>query len=460
MTGTVPPANLFNLGLGVWASKTLFSAVSRSGENQAAGGSFAPSDQIGGFEPVAKLHHCEFCNGGGGASAFAPFFDAVYCLSLQEQPHRTAAMADLFHRLGLCANATFLRPRRAKHQPRAIWQSHRDMACHAMDRGFCKVLIFEDDADIRIGRDRLQARLGKAMAGLPDDWWGLFLGHAPLQAYPIGFRLLRARSGASHAYVASQRLLLWLAGTEPTDPEVPVCRTIGAGIDAALANLPGMYALFPMVATQRFTKDYRVDPLRDELGRPLKLIDLKRYRTFLICNMMRSAEALAVLLAPWHWLTLEFFRKRSGQALRRAARAIRASNGFDEEWYIRTYPDIADCGRLPLEHYLVDGLREGRRPNAAASLMPQSPAAPGEGRWRMAARLLRIAAAAPKTDEINQALAANDRVLAAASDIHGKLKEPTHHGRGAGPCPEPKSGAETANPPKDFGRSNLNTRPR
>jgi hypothetical protein len=384
----VPPA--FNLGFGSGASKTLSSAAFRCGEEQAAAAPFAPSYQIAGFEPIAKLPHCEYCNGGGSAYAFARFFDAVYCLSLQEHPHRAAAMADFFHRLGLCANATFLRPRRAKHQPRAIWQSHRDIARHAIDRGFRKVLIFEDDADIRIGRVRLQARLREAMARLPDDWWGLFLGHIPLQAYPAGFHLLRARSGASHAYIASERLLFWLAGAEPMDPEVPVCRTIGASIDAALANLPAMYALFPMVATQRFTNDYRVDPMRDALGRPRKLSDMKRYRTFLICNMMRSAEAFAVLLAPWHWLTLEFFRKRSGQAFRRAARAIRASNGFDEEWYVRTYPDIADCGRLPLEHYLVDGIREGRRPNAAACLKPQSPAAPGVGRWRMAARLLRI----------------------------------------------------------------------
>jgi hypothetical protein len=140
----------------------------------------------------------------GSSMAFTQFFDAVYCLSLQEQPHRTATMADLFHRLGLCATVTFLHPCRAKHQPRAIWKSHRDMARHAIDRGFRKVLIFEDDADIRIGRDRLLARLHEAMARLPDDWLGLFLGHIPLQAYPIGFHLLRARSGAAHAYIASE----------------------------------------------------------------------------------------------------------------------------------------------------------------------------------------------------------------------------------------------------------------
>lgn len=385
VTKAVTPASKFHLGFGFRTPKTLLGAASRLGADQAAADSFAPAYRTAKFEPVAKRPHCEYC-GGARSSDFAPFFDAVYCLSLQEQPHRTAAVVDLFHRLGLCANVTFLRPRRAKHLPRAIWQNHRAMACHAIDRGFRKVLILEDDADIRIGRDRLHARLAGAMPRLPEDWWGLFLGHIPLQAYPAGFRLLRARSGCAHAYIASERLLFWLAGTEPMDPEVPVCHTIGFSIDAALANLPGMYAMFPMVATQRFMNDYRVDPRRDELGRPRKLTDLDRYRTFLICNMMHYAEAFAVLLSPWHWLTLEYFRKRSGQAFRRAAQAIRASNGFDEEWYLRTYPDIADSGRLPLEHYLVDGMREGRRPNAAACLSPQRPAE----RWRIGSRLIRI----------------------------------------------------------------------
>lgn len=247
------------------------------------------------------------------------------------------------------------------------------MARHAIAHGFRQVLLFEDDAEICIDALRLQARLREAMARLPGDWWGLFLGHAPLQAYPIGFHLLRARSGAAHAYIASKRLLAWLAETEPMDPEVPVCRTIGTSIDAALANLPGMYALFPMVATQRFTGDHRLDPTRDAWGRPRKRFDARRYRTFLICKMMRSTEVLAFLLAPWHRLTLEHFRKRSGRAVQRAAQAIRAASGFDEAYYLRTYPDVADSGRLPLEHYLVDGKRENRKPDAAAERLEAPP---------------------------------------------------------------------------------------
>jgi hypothetical protein len=253
------------------------------------------------------------------------------------------------------------------------------MARHAMGRGCRKVLLLEDDAHIRVGRDRLQVVLREAMEHLPQDWRGMYLGHFPLQAYPIGARLLRARSGASHAYIASERLLSWLAETEPMDPEVPVCRTIGYTIDGALANLPGMYAVFPMVATQRFMGDYCYDPNFDDRGHKRKLLDPARYRTFVICNMMRIAEGFALLLAPWRWLTLEYFRKRSGRAFQRAATAIiNASNGFDEDFHLRTCPDIRECGRSPKEHYVVDGVREGRRrnSNAAAPTSQEPPRGP------------------------------------------------------------------------------------
>ena len=38
---------------------------------------------------------------------------------------------------------------------------------------------------------------------------------------------------------------------------------------------------------------------------------------------------------------------------------------FDSAWYLDTYPDIADAGMDPMEHYLVQGFREGRNPSAA-----------------------------------------------------------------------------------------------
>ena len=98
---------------------------------------------------------------------------------------------------------------------------------------------------------RLVPRIGRALAALPADWHGLYLGHIPLQAYFVAANLMRVRSGCAHAYVASARLIKWLADKAPTDPEVVPWRAIGLSIDGAFANLPGMYALFPMAARQR-----------------------------------------------------------------------------------------------------------------------------------------------------------------------------------------------------------------
>jgi hypothetical protein len=40
------------------------------------------------------------------------------------------------------------------------------------------------------------------------------------------------------------------------------------------------------------------------------------------------------------------------------------SRGFDAEWYLEHYPDVASAGMDPLEHFLRYGFKEGRRPAA------------------------------------------------------------------------------------------------
>lgn len=44
-----------------------------------------------------------------------------------------------------------------------------------------------------------------------------------------------------------------------------------------------------------------------------------------------------------------------------------AEKGFDVDYYITAYPDIAEAGVDPLEHYLQHGWREGRNPSLAFS---------------------------------------------------------------------------------------------
>jgi len=49
---------------------------------------------------------------------------------------------------------------------------------------------------------------------------------------------------------------------------------------------------------------------------------------------------------------------------RRAEGELMASGLFDPEWYLRQYPDVAETGRSPAEHYLEEGYFRGYRPNS------------------------------------------------------------------------------------------------
>ena len=260
------------------------------------------------FEPVSHDNSCDYCTGRRLPRALPYPLDAIYCISLQEQPHRTREAETHFHRVGMCRHVTLYRPMRGENGERAIWESHQALARDALANGRSHALMLEDDVFFRQPWDQLAPRIGRAITALPADWWCFYLGHVPLQAHFVHFNILRVRSGCAHAYVASPRLLSWLADTEPLSAEVATWPRIGGSIDGAMLNLPGMYALFPMVARQRFLGDYRVDSRVDEAGRPRLWHDGDRWRYYFIFRGALVAEALAVILSPFHQFTLERFR--------------------------------------------------------------------------------------------------------------------------------------------------------
>jgi hypothetical protein len=49
--------------------------------------------------------------------------------------------------------------------------------------------------------------------------------------------------------------------------------------------------------------------------------------------------------------------------LHRNVELVRGSGLFDTDWYVTEYPDVANSGVDPLEHYLRFGAWEGRDPN-------------------------------------------------------------------------------------------------
>ena len=97
------------------------------------------------FEPLPREEWCDYCAGRRHVATLAPNLTAIYCISLQEQPHRTAKAATQFHALGLCRDVLFYRPVRGCDTDRAIWDSHRAVAADAVAKGFARILVLEDD---------------------------------------------------------------------------------------------------------------------------------------------------------------------------------------------------------------------------------------------------------------------------------------------------------------------------
>jgi hypothetical protein len=262
------------------------------------------------FAPVPRDEQCAYCNGERRAATLAPDVQAIYCISLQEQSHRTAQAVAHFHAMGLCQQVTLFRPRRGRNANFAIWESHHLVATDAVGKGFDRIIVLEDDVFFYRGWDTNVALIKRAIDSIPANWWGLYLGHVPIQAYFVRRRLLRSRSGCTHAYLANRPLLNWLATTIPMSADAPTWSIIGQSIDAAMSSLPELYALFPMIARQRFVGDYRINTRRDDRGRRRAFTDVDRWRYLFIFRGARFAEGAAVILSPIHWLTLEWLRRR------------------------------------------------------------------------------------------------------------------------------------------------------
>ena len=270
------------------------------------------------FEPIGGRGST--CPDETGLTDFASI-GAVYCMSLREQPRRTAAAVRHFRAIGMDRDVTLHMRNLGNHPVFEIWDGHRTIARRALEKGHNRVLILEDDARIKASRRIVENRLSSAISRLPMDWWGLHLCHFPIQAYPVSRGVLRARSGFACAYVANWPLLLWLASVEPVDPTIPLCAPIGAGVDAAFANLPAMFALWPMAAGLEDLGEGRSDwrPPRQSLTK--NVLDVRFYRNILVSHGFGPAEGLALLLSPFHYLTLEAFRRRSSR--RHASRVRR-----------------------------------------------------------------------------------------------------------------------------------------
>ena len=250
---------------------------------------------------------CPYCNG-----TIAPesrldwsFLDAVYCISLKTRDDRAALVAEQFHTSGLCQKVIFYRPTR--HPKKGIigsWESHRAVCADAAQRGCETTLICEDDVLFvrKLTPDSVR-RIGIAIRELPANWSIFYLGHWPVWSYFIKTNVLRTMSACAHAYVASPRLLDWMKHHPYGAPGIAFYRPVGRALDSAFSQLPGTYALFPMIAIQSISKSDNFNYKPKPKTKLKHYITRSRYREFMLSNLMRPAEAIIVAMSPITWVT-------------------------------------------------------------------------------------------------------------------------------------------------------------
>jgi hypothetical protein len=71
-----------------------------------------------------------------------------------------------------------------------------------------------------------------------------------------------------------------------------------------------------------------------------------------------SAEQKRSMQKPTRWS-----RRAERKKLKKEIKLISESEWFDGAWYLETYPDVAEAGMDPAEHYLRFGAAEGRNPS-------------------------------------------------------------------------------------------------
>lgn len=226
------------------------------------------------------------------------FFDAIYCISLDSRPDRTAAAKKQFALAGLEGRVEFLVVTRDGEDPaRGIYGSHQRCLSRGLAAGARHILIFEDDVFFR---DYNPERLSEACRFLSEtgEWDAFFLGCLTSGSQPAGQEaVVRVRYRClAHAYALNRPFAERIV-REPWR---------GVPIDGLLHAVGGrFFALRPMCAFQGLaTSDNKtvwIDRLRSLFGGlPLIQQGNELYHNnkglFMLFHLAAAAVAAAVVL--------------------------------------------------------------------------------------------------------------------------------------------------------------------
>jgi len=150
-----------------------------------------------------------------------------------------------------------------------------------------------------------------------------------------------------------------------------------------------------------------IDGLRDILAeRENRLADMHRTLEQSRRDLDEAREKIGQMAGSRSWKITAPLRafnamRRGGKPPATVAMQTLVSEPFDREWYLQTYPDVANSGMDPYQHYLMSGKAEGRKPLPPTLFERQlSKLKPGEGEARPAKKKGKAKPYVPRTEPL------------------------------------------------------------
>ncbi|WP_324690282.1 glycosyltransferase family 25 protein [Cobetia sp. D5] len=164
--------------------------------------------------------------------------DGVFCISLKDRYDRRAHLVKEFEPLGL--NIEFYLAERDDSNPeRGCYESHRACATLALQRGYQRVLILEDDATLSMPRESKIRRINTFMKLRNPEIF--YLGGMLGRMWLIPYRgVVRAKLTGGHAYLLSRKGMKKISSNPYS----------GKAVDSVYSTRFKAYASYPLLCDQ------------------------------------------------------------------------------------------------------------------------------------------------------------------------------------------------------------------
>lgn len=166
--------------------------------------------------------------------------DGVLCISLETRDDRRAILTREFAESGLSIEFVLVK-KDVEDPQRGCFNSHLDCARMALERGYGRVLILEDDATLEAFSSAAVERINNFLARRNPEMFylGVTLGKMWLTWSP---GVARVRGQGAHAYMLSAAACRKLVELPPYS---------GKGIDNYFSKIFDGFCAFPMISQQQ-----------------------------------------------------------------------------------------------------------------------------------------------------------------------------------------------------------------